>query len=63
MDCLKKLANLKKEDDSMDEKMLHRLKNFVVMGQTEISQADRTLFEDLGLTVYCLNDVYQKGLE
>jgi len=37
MDCLKKLANLKKEDDSMDEKMLHRLKNFVVMGQTEIS--------------------------
>ena len=60
VDMLHKICKIKKEEGEANPptKNLSRLQYFIVMGQETVSQADRTVFEDHGMTVYTVSDVY-----
>jgi len=42
---------------------LKRLKYFIAIGTENVSNEDRTYFEDHGLEVYTIGKVHEKGLE
>jgi len=61
LDMLHKLCKIKKEETESGATNLARIKFFIVMGCETVPQADRTVFEDHGLTVYTIGDVHKKG--
>ena len=65
IDMLKNLCKIKKEEEEAQPPTnnLSRLKYFIAMGVDTVPQADRTVFEDHGLTVYTIGEVHNKGKE
>jgi len=65
LDMLHKICKIKKEEAEANpvETNLSRLKYFIAMGCETVPQADRTVYEDHGLTVYTIGEVHKKGLE
>jgi len=41
MDCLGKLAGIKREEENSEDKKLHRVKHFICMDKTEVSEFDK----------------------
>jgi len=65
VDMLRNLCKIKKDEEEAQPPTnnLSRLKYFIVMNLKTVSQVDRTIFEDHGLTVYTIDEVMEKGKE
>jgi long-chain acyl-CoA synthetase len=54
MDCLKKLAKIKKDEAESDEQQMQKVANFICFDETEISEFDQKAFEDTGIKAYTI---------